>query len=169
MNDQRLENGPLSSVAPRRRRGFRPVPLRLLLPNIVTLIALCLGMTAIRLAIGMTSLQVSIGTLNDLVDAPRDAGRKPGKPIPAGIVSPRAARIVVVAAGILGVALSVPSSPALAVLAVVVLTIGANEGACEECLVPKSLFLQMVRDEIAAAGEKVDGIDVVYPVDRKTS
>src|SRR5271157_3419253 len=33
-----------------RRRGFRPVPLRLLLPNVVTLLALCLGMTAIRLA-----------------------------------------------------------------------------------------------------------------------
>jgi hypothetical protein len=47
------------------------------------------------------------------------------------------------------------------------LTIGANEGACEECLVPKSLFLQMVRDEMAAGGVKVDGIDVVYPVDRK--
>ncbi len=31
-------------------RGFRPVPLRLLLPNIVTLLALCLGLTAIRLA-----------------------------------------------------------------------------------------------------------------------
>jgi CDP-diacylglycerol---serine O-phosphatidyltransferase len=34
-----------------RRRGFRPVPMRLLLPNIVTLLALCLGLTAIRLAI----------------------------------------------------------------------------------------------------------------------
>jgi len=32
------------------KRGFRSVPLRLLLPNIVTLLALCLGMTAIRLA-----------------------------------------------------------------------------------------------------------------------
>jgi CDP-diacylglycerol---serine O-phosphatidyltransferase len=50
LNDQRPENAPLSSVASARRRGFRPVPLRLLLPNIVTLIALCLGMTAIRLA-----------------------------------------------------------------------------------------------------------------------
>jgi hypothetical protein len=48
------------------------------------------------------------------------------------------------------------------------LTVGANEGACEECLVPKSLFLQMVRDEIAAGGEKVDSIDVAYPVDQKT-
>jgi len=35
---------------PARRRSFRPVPLRLLLPNIVTLLALCLGLTAIRLA-----------------------------------------------------------------------------------------------------------------------
>jgi len=33
-----------------RRRGFRPVPLRLILPNIVTLLALCLGLTAIRFA-----------------------------------------------------------------------------------------------------------------------
>jgi CDP-diacylglycerol--serine O-phosphatidyltransferase len=41
----------LSGAGPPRRRGFRPVPLRLLLPNIVTLIALCLGLTAIRLAI----------------------------------------------------------------------------------------------------------------------
>ena len=32
----------------------------------------------------MTALQASIGILNDVVDAPRDAGRKPGKPIPAG-------------------------------------------------------------------------------------
>jgi hypothetical protein len=48
------------------------------------------------------------------------------------------------------------------------LTVGANEGACEECLVPKSLFLQMVRDEIAAGGEKVDSIVVAYPVDQKT-
>ncbi len=40
----------LPSAAPAPRRGFRPVPLRLLLPNIVTLLALCLGLTAIRLA-----------------------------------------------------------------------------------------------------------------------
>ena len=35
----------------------------------------------------MTALQASIGSLNDVVDAPRDAGHKPGKPIPAGLVS----------------------------------------------------------------------------------
>lgn len=33
-----------------RARRFRGVPLRLLLPNLVTLLALCLGLTAIRLA-----------------------------------------------------------------------------------------------------------------------
>jgi CDP-diacylglycerol--serine O-phosphatidyltransferase len=33
-----------------RRRRFRPVPMRLLLPNLVTLLALCLGLTAIRFA-----------------------------------------------------------------------------------------------------------------------
>jgi len=33
-----------------RPRGFRPVPLRLLIPNIITLLALCLGLTAIRFA-----------------------------------------------------------------------------------------------------------------------
>jgi CDP-diacylglycerol--serine O-phosphatidyltransferase len=43
-----------------RKRGFRPVPLRLLLPNIVTLLALCLGLTAIRLAMeGSTQWAVS--------------------------------------------------------------------------------------------------------------
>ena len=31
-------------------RRFRPVPLRLLIPNVITLLALCLGLTAIRFA-----------------------------------------------------------------------------------------------------------------------
>ena len=33
-----------------RRRLFRPVPFRMIAPNLITLIALCLGLTAIRLA-----------------------------------------------------------------------------------------------------------------------
>ncbi|NMD08617.1 MAG: phosphatidylcholine/phosphatidylserine synthase [Phyllobacteriaceae bacterium] len=32
-------------------RGFRPVPVRYLLPNLITLLALCSGVTAIRLAV----------------------------------------------------------------------------------------------------------------------
>jgi CDP-diacylglycerol--serine O-phosphatidyltransferase len=34
-----------------KRRLFKPVPLRLLAPNVITLLALCLGLTAIRLAV----------------------------------------------------------------------------------------------------------------------
>ncbi|WP_084143456.1 CDP-diacylglycerol--serine O-phosphatidyltransferase [Methylocapsa acidiphila] len=33
-----------------RRRRFRPVPVRIILPNLVTLLALCMGLTAIRFA-----------------------------------------------------------------------------------------------------------------------
>jgi CDP-diacylglycerol--serine O-phosphatidyltransferase len=37
-------------TTPRVRR-FRPVPVRILIPNLVTLLALCIGLTAIRMAI----------------------------------------------------------------------------------------------------------------------
>lgn len=38
-------------IPPKRHRRFRGVPLRILLPNLVTLFALCIGITAIRYAI----------------------------------------------------------------------------------------------------------------------
>ena len=34
-----------------RRRRFRPIPIRILVPNLITLLALCAGLTAIRLAV----------------------------------------------------------------------------------------------------------------------
>src|SRR5215212_3631674 len=34
-----------------KRRRFRRIPLRLLVPNLITLLALCAGLTAIRLAV----------------------------------------------------------------------------------------------------------------------
>src|SRR6201988_3965739 len=34
-----------------RRRRFRPIPVRLLVPNVITLLAICAGLTAIRLSI----------------------------------------------------------------------------------------------------------------------
>jgi CDP-diacylglycerol--serine O-phosphatidyltransferase len=34
-----------------RRRRFRPIPVRLLVPNVITLLALCAGLTAIRLSV----------------------------------------------------------------------------------------------------------------------
>jgi 4-hydroxybenzoate polyprenyltransferase len=80
--------------------------------------------TALRLGVAMTALQASIGALNDIVDAPRDEGRKHGKPIPTGLVSQGLARAVAVAAAGLGVGLSAPSGAATLGLAVVVLAIG---------------------------------------------
>ena len=58
---------------------------------VVALIALVAGGSppvALALGLSMTCLQFAIGTVNDIVDAPFDAGIRPGKPIPAGIVSP---------------------------------------------------------------------------------
>ena len=80
--------------------------------------------TAGRLAVSMIALQVSIGSLNDIVDAPRDAGHKPGKPIPAGLVAPAVARLVVLVAAALGLILAVPSGAATVALAAAILAIG---------------------------------------------
>ena len=79
---------------------------------------------AVRVGISMTLLQLGIGTVNDLVDAPRDAGRKAGKPIPAGLVPPSGAAIL--AAGCLGVGLVLATaiSVAAALLAAAVIAIG---------------------------------------------
>jgi CDP-diacylglycerol--serine O-phosphatidyltransferase len=41
---------PLPSEGQRRRRRFRRIPVRTLAPNLVTLLALCAGLTAIRMA-----------------------------------------------------------------------------------------------------------------------
>jgi 4-hydroxybenzoate polyprenyltransferase len=72
----------------------------------------------------MTLLQLGIGTVNDLVDAPFDAGRKPGKPIPAGLVSTAAARAVAVVLFVGGGLLAASVSLALAGLSAVVIGIG---------------------------------------------
>lgn len=72
----------------------------------------------------MTALQTGIGATNDLVDAPRDAGRKPGKPIPAGLVAPAAARAIAITGFVAGLLLSAPSGPAVVALAAAVIAIG---------------------------------------------
>ncbi len=76
------------------------------------------------LGVSMTALQVSIGALNDIHDAPHDAGRKPGKPIPAGFVSVPAAWSVVVAGALVGLVLGAAVDVRVGALAVVVLVIG---------------------------------------------
>lgn len=80
--------------------------------------------TAARLGVSMTALQASIGALNDLVDAPTDAGVKSGKPIPRGLVSARFAARVVVVAALAGLALAIGSGWSLVAIAAVGLAIG---------------------------------------------
>jgi len=45
-----------------RRRRFKPVPVRMLLPNMVTLLSLCLGLTGIRMAME-DRLELAIGAI----------------------------------------------------------------------------------------------------------
>jgi geranylgeranylglycerol-phosphate geranylgeranyltransferase len=81
-------------------------------------------MTALRLGGSMVALQASIGALNDLVDAPIDAGRKPRKPIPAGHVTRPEARLIVALGAGFGIGLAAPSGPGLALLATGILAVG---------------------------------------------
>jgi 4-hydroxybenzoate polyprenyltransferase len=80
--------------------------------------------SAVRLGLAMTALQLGIGALNDVVDAPRDAGHKPGKPIPAGLVSRRVGAVIALAAFAVGLLLAAPGGPLVVGLAVVVIGIG---------------------------------------------
>ena len=79
---------------------------------------------ALQLGVSMTALQASIGALNDVHDAPADAGRKPGKPIPAGLVVLPLARAVVVGGAAIGLALGALIHPLVGALALLVLAIG---------------------------------------------
>jgi 4-hydroxybenzoate polyprenyltransferase len=97
-------------------------PFPILLDGIVTgALATAAGggaPTAARLGAAMIALQASIGALNDVVDAERDRGLKPGKPIPRGIVAPQTAGVVVLVALALGLVLTAPSGTAALVVAV---------------------------------------------------
>ena len=79
---------------------------------------------ALRLGASMTLLQFAIGTLNDIVDAPMDAGRDPPKAIPAGLVTPDAARVVTALTAGLGLLLAFASGAAVFLVAIVVLGVG---------------------------------------------
>ncbi len=80
---------------------------------------------ALQLGLGMIGIQAAIGTVNDIVDAPVDALVKPHKPIPAGRVSAGAALLLGVAAGTVGLALSlVAGGPVVLALGMTVLGAG---------------------------------------------
>jgi CDP-diacylglycerol--serine O-phosphatidyltransferase len=48
--------------APPRRRRFKPIPVRTLLPNLITLLALCAGLTSIRMAVE-NRLDLALGAI----------------------------------------------------------------------------------------------------------
>ncbi|MBI3751957.1 MAG: UbiA prenyltransferase family protein [Chloroflexi bacterium] len=79
---------------------------------------------ALRLGASMLALQASIGALNDLVDAGIDSGRKPGKPIPRGVVRPLEAGLVAVAGLVAGVGLSALSGAGTAAVAAAGVALG---------------------------------------------
>jgi 4-hydroxybenzoate polyprenyltransferase len=94
---------------------------------VVALVAVVAGGSnriAILLGVSMTLLQFGIGALNDVVDARRDAIAKPGKPIPAGLVSLPDARMVAAGAAAVGLVLSAAGGIPLVVLAAIGLAIG---------------------------------------------
>jgi chlorophyll synthase len=66
----------------------------------------------------MTAIQFSIGALNDLVDAPRDRGRTPVKPLAEGLVSPASGRAIAVTAAAVGFALAAASGPPTLLVAI---------------------------------------------------
>ena len=80
--------------------------------------------TVVRLGLGMLGIQFAIGAVNDLADMQRDAGSKRAKPIPAGLLSPRAARLVAGVALVVGLGLA--ATVGLGVLGLAVLGAGAG-------------------------------------------
>jgi 4-hydroxybenzoate polyprenyltransferase len=118
--------GPLASLLI-RLRIVHPFP-SLLDGAVVGVVALVGGggpRTALALGASMTLLQFAIGTLNDLVDAPRDAVARRDKAIPAGLVSVGAARAIAVASAVGGLLLAATGGPVLVLLGILVLGIGA--------------------------------------------
>ena len=92
--------------------------------GIVALVAGGAPDIAFRIGVAMTLLQLGIGTTNDVVDAPRDAGQKAGKPIPDGLVQARSATAVAVACFGAGLVLATAIRLETGILALIVIAIG---------------------------------------------
>ncbi len=87
---------------------LHPFPSILVAAVVAALASLAGGtpMTIATLALAMLGFQASIGATNDLADLPRDRASDTRKPLPAGQVTDRQARVVAVGGGSLGLLLS---------------------------------------------------------------
>lgn len=79
---------------------------------------------AVTLGVAMTALQFAIGATNDVVDAERDAGDQPSKPIPSGAVARGPALAVAVVALAVGLALSAALGPVVLLVALIGVGVG---------------------------------------------
>jgi 4-hydroxybenzoate polyprenyltransferase len=127
-------------------------------------------MTALRLALSMACLQASIGAVNDLVDAPLDAGSKSGKPLAAGHLSIALAQAWAVLSLVLGLVLAAPSGPATLAVAVAGVGLGylydARLSRTAWSWLPLSLALPLVPifAWLGATGAVPPGLSVLVPV-----
>lgn len=135
------ESGPISrrtgtATSPRDRTSRRgrlllaltvvhPVPSFINAILVATLVTVAGGTTdaAMLMAVAMLGYQFSIGALNDITDREADRLRRTPKPIPAGLVQVRAAAVVVVIGGAIGMGLS-------ATFGIAVLLLGLSGYAC---------------------------------------
>jgi 4-hydroxybenzoate polyprenyltransferase len=114
---------------------------------------------AIALGVAMLGFQVSIGAVNDVADADMDGLVKPAKPIPAGIVSARAALAIATLGAVVGLAISASTGLVVLVLGAAGLATGLvydllprRWGLGWLCFVP-AFPLLLAWTWVAAAGE----------------
>jgi 4-hydroxybenzoate polyprenyltransferase len=101
-----------------------PIALDAAVTVAIVLIAGAVAPRAALLGLGMLTLQASIGSLNDVIDADRDRGRKPGKPIAAGLVDRRVATVLAVGLAAIGLAIGWLVGPGVAFTGLAILAVG---------------------------------------------
>jgi 4-hydroxybenzoate polyprenyltransferase len=92
--------------------------------------------TTMRLLGAMFGGQLAIGAMNELVDAPLDAIAKPHKPIPAGLVSPRGARVMTIA----GLLLMTVLSLTFGVISLLLCALGTGTGIAYSLWFKRSIW-----------------------------
>lgn len=125
--------------------------------------------TMLQLLGAMFGGQLAIGAVNELVDADLDAIARPDKPIPAGLVSRRGARIV----AILGIALMIALGLTLGTIAFLLCALGTGVGIAYSfwfkrtiwAWIPYVVALPLLPIWVWTALSSVDpGMFAVYPL-----
>lgn len=118
----------------------------------------------------MLSVQASIGAVNDLADIEADTLGKPGKPIPAGLVTPAVARVWATGSLVLCVLLALPSGEGTVALALACLALGylydLRLSRTVLSWLPLALALPLlpVFAWLGAAGEVPPGLVTLVPI-----